>query len=119
MAAGVVHVPWYATVFRGDKFAVALQEIAPVALRYGATDYSVFRGRDDSYRFLQMSTFENKLDWERYWYGEEFSTWRADYSSWYQVPVVYAWNDLVLSGSIGADQVARAGSAPAEGDTMG
>jgi hypothetical protein len=26
MAAGVVHIPWYATVFRGDKFEAALQE---------------------------------------------------------------------------------------------
>ena len=28
MAAGVVHIPWYATVFRGDKFEAALLEIA-------------------------------------------------------------------------------------------
>ena len=31
MAAGVVHIPWYATLFRGDKFEAALLEIAPVA----------------------------------------------------------------------------------------
>ena len=24
--AGVVNIPWYSTVFRGDKFAVALEE---------------------------------------------------------------------------------------------
>ena len=29
--AGIVHVPWYATVFRGDKLEVAVAEIAPVA----------------------------------------------------------------------------------------
>ena len=49
MAAGVMHIPWYATVFRGDKVAAALVEIAPVALRYGATDYAVYRSRDDRY----------------------------------------------------------------------
>jgi hypothetical protein len=98
----VVHVPWYATVFRGDKFETALMEIAPVAARYGATDYRVYRSRDDAYRFIQMATFEHKLDWDRYWNGEEFSLWRADYTSWYQVPVVYSWNDLVLQGGLGA-----------------
>ena len=103
MAAGVVLVPWYATVFRADKFAVALQEIAPVALRYGASEYSVYRSRDDTYRFLQMATFEDKADFDRYWYGEEFSIWRADYTSWYQVPVLYAWNDLVVRGRLGAE----------------
>jgi hypothetical protein len=109
--AGVVHIPWYATVFRGDKFEAAIQEIAPVALRYGATDYQVYRSRDDRYRFLQLATFEHKQDFERYWYGEEFCEWRADYTSWYQVPLVYAWNDLLIAGAIGGE-VERVGPAP-------
>jgi hypothetical protein len=108
MAAGVVHIPWYATVLRGDKLEEALGFIAPLALRYGATDYSVYRSRDDRYKFLQMSTFEDKFDFERYWYGDEFNAWRADYSSWYQVPIVYVWNDLVLSGGLVTETVATA-----------
>jgi quinol monooxygenase YgiN len=103
MAAGVVHIPWYATVFRGDKFQAALELIAPMALRYGATDYRVYRSRDDRYRFLQMATFEDKHDFDRYWSGEEFSIWRADYTSWYQVPVLYNWNDLIIQGTVGAE----------------
>ena len=103
--AGSVHIPWYATVFRGDQLATALQEIAPVALRYGATDYRVYRSRDDAYRFLQMATFEDKGDFERYWYGEEFAAWRADYSGWFQVPVVYSWFDRVIAGELARDEV--------------
>jgi hypothetical protein len=117
--AGIVHIPWYATLFRGDKFEVALQEIAPVALRYGATNYAVHRGRDDMYRFLQMCQFEDHDAWERYWYGEEFVAWRADYSSWYQVPVLYAWNDIVIQGAIDRPQERMAGEAPTSGDTVG
>ena len=98
--AGIVSIPWYATVFRGDKFELAMHEIAPVALRFGATEYSVYRSRDDAYKFLQMATFEDKGGFERYWYGEEFSDWRRDFSSWYQVPIVYSWNDLVFQGSL-------------------
>ncbi len=98
---GVAVIPWYATLFRGDNFSDALQEKAPVALRYGATEYSAYRSRDDAYRFLQLATFEHKRDFERYWYGEEFSIWRADYSSWYQVPVVYTWSDLLVRGGVG------------------
>ena len=102
MAAGVVHIPWYATLFRGDKFEAALEEIAPIALRYGATEYAVYRSRDDQYRFLQLATFEDKQEFEAYWYGADFSDWRARYSSWYQVPVLYVWNDLVARGGLGA-----------------
>jgi hypothetical protein len=97
--AGSVHIPWYATVFRGDQFEEALLEIAPLAIRYGATDFQVYRSRDDRYKFLHASTFETKLEWERYWNGPEFIQWREKYSSWYQIPVLYVWNDLILSGA--------------------
>jgi hypothetical protein len=59
MAAGAVHIPWYATGFRGDKLEAALAGIAPLALRYGAKSYSVFRYRDDRYKFLQTATFDD------------------------------------------------------------
>ena len=108
--AGVVHVPWYATGFRGDELEAALAEIAPVAMRYGATAYSVYRSRDDRYKFLQTATFENKLDWERYWNGPEFIQWREKYSSWYQIPVLYVWHDMVLSG---VSELAPNGEIPA------
>jgi hypothetical protein len=96
----LVLIPWYATVFRADRFETALAEISPVALRYGATDYALQRSQLDGYKFSQYATFERKIDFDRYWYGEEFSHWRADYSSWYQVPVVYEWFDVVASGSL-------------------
>jgi hypothetical protein len=95
---GVVQVPWYATLFRGEQLEEALAEIAPVAMRYGASEYEVFRSRDDQYRFVQVAYFESAEDWERYWYGEEFSRWRTEYGSWYQVPVLYYWNDVVAKG---------------------
>jgi hypothetical protein len=116
--AGIVHIPWYATVFRGDRLEAALQEIAPIALRYGATEYGVHRGRDDEYKFLQLAYFLEKSDFERYWYGDEFTAWRADCQGWYQVPVLYAWNDVVLAGHIGAEPVSTAHGAPTEGDTI-
>jgi hypothetical protein len=108
--AGVVKIPWYATVFRGDKLEAALDEIAPLALRYGAIDYAVHRSLDDRYRFVQSATFPDHLDFERYWYGEEFGQWRADRSGWYQVPVIYGWWEKTSSG--GLEQV---GGAVAEG----
>ena len=101
--AGVVQVPWYATVFRGDKLEQALTIIAPVALRYGATDYRVYRYRDDRYKFIQMATFLDKSDWESYWEGPEMTRMRTLASSWYQVPVLYQWADVVTQGSLSYD----------------
>jgi hypothetical protein len=100
MAAGAVHIPWYATGFRGEKLAAALADIAAVAPRYGATHYAVYRSRDDLYRFLQVADFESKVDWERYWGGPEFTAFRTSCSSWFQVPVLYVWNDVVAIGGM-------------------
>jgi len=95
---GSVHIAWYATGFRGEKLEVALAEIAAVAPRYGATYFTVYRSRDDRYRFLQVADFGSKLEWERYWAGPEFTAFRTACSSWFQVPVTYAWLDIVAVG---------------------
>jgi hypothetical protein len=103
MAENGFLIPWYATVFRGDAFEEALQEIAPIALRYRATSYTIYRLQDDRYRFQQYSMFEDKYDFELYWNGPEFSDWRARYSSWYTVPVVYSPMILVATAHVGPE----------------
>ena len=100
MAAGVVHLPLYATGFRGDDLQAALEMLAPVSTRYGATRYEVFRSRDDRYRFLMSVAFDDKHGWDAFWFGPEFTEMRAACSGWYQVPLLYVWNDLVASGDI-------------------
>src|SRR5918995_6443968 len=102
MASGVVHIPWYATLFRGDKFEAALEEIAPVALRYGATEYAIYRSKDDQYRFLQLATFDDKQAFEAYWYSPDFNDWRARHSGWYQGASPFPWDDLLPPGGLGA-----------------
>jgi hypothetical protein len=103
---GSVHIAWYATGFRGEKFEAKLVEIAAVAPRYGATHFAVYRSRDDRYRFLQVADFASKLEWERYWYGPEFEFFRATCSGWYQVPVTYAWQDIVEVGGLTPSEAA-------------
>lgn len=97
---GSVHVAWYATGFRADKLEAKLVEITAIAPRYGATHYAVYRSRDDRYKFLQVADFSSKLEFERYWYGPEFEVFRATTSSWYTVPVLYVWNDIVSVGGL-------------------
>ena len=98
--AGVVHIPWYATLFRGDKLAAAVTEVAAASIRYGATQYKVHRSRDDAYRITQMVWFETRLEWERYWEGPEMVAFRADWSGKYQVPVLYVWHDELVADEI-------------------
>lgn len=101
--AGVVYIPWYATVFRGDRLAAALKEIAPVAFRYGASRYQIHRSVEDRYRFTHLVWFDDKSDWDRYWEGPEMTGFRARISGWYQVPLLYVWHDEVAAGEATAE----------------
>jgi hypothetical protein len=102
---GTVIVPWYATGFRADSFEEALNAIAPTALRYGADSYAVYRSRDDRYKFQQLATFDEHLDWERYWEGPEMTDFRARHSSWYQVPLLYGFWDRTAAGAVAPETV--------------
>jgi hypothetical protein len=115
---GTVVIPWYATGFRGDALEAALNEVASVALRYGAGSYAVYRSRDDRYKFQQLAYFERHLDWERYWDGPEMTELRVRYSGAYQVPVLYGWWDLTVSGGL-VEQSAIAGNGHSDGHGNG
>lgn len=106
-----VIVPWYATGFRANAFELALNEVAAVALRYGATSYAVYRSREDTYRFQQVAEFPEHIDWERYWDGPEMREFRAQHSSWYQVPVLYGWWTRTTGGSTERPAEPAAGAA--------
>jgi hypothetical protein len=114
---GTVVIPWYATGFKGNTLEAALNEVAPLALRYGAGSYAVYRARDDRYKFQQLAHFERNLDWERYWDGPEMTELRVRYSGAYQVPVLYGWWDLTVSGGLAGEPVA--GNGHANGHTNG
>jgi hypothetical protein len=101
--AGVVYIPWYATVLRQEMFAEEVAAIAPIALRYGASQYQVHRSQDDRYRITQMSWFEAKRDWYRYWDGPEMIEFRRRMSGKFQIPIVYFWSDEIATGALGPE----------------
>ena len=101
--AGVVWIAWYATVLRQETFAEEVARAAPLALRYGATQYAVHRSLDDRYKITQMAWFESKAGWYRYWDGPEMIEFRARNSGHFQIPVVYVWHDELASGALGPE----------------
>lgn len=109
--AGVVYIPWYATVFRQDSFAEAVTTMAPLAFRFGASQYQVHRSLDDRYKITQMIWFEDKQDWYRFWESSDMIEFRARHAGHYQIPVVYGWHEEIGSGALGPE-VPQAAPAP-------
>ncbi len=116
---GTVIIPWYATGFRADSFGEAVNQVAAVAMRYGASSYAVYRARDDRYKFQQLAHFDDHVAWERYWEGPEMIEFRAEHSGWYQVPVLYAWWDLAAHGQILAQPAPAGGNGHGNGHGNG
>ena len=102
-----VHIPWYATGLRADEMEAALRQISEISLRYGAHRYAVYRSDDDRYRFLQVLEFDTKAEFQRFWYGPDFQDMRASCQGWYQVPLLYTWNDVVAEGALHPEEAAR------------
>lgn len=98
--AYIVQIPWYATAFRGDDMEFALDKISQIAMKYGALRYDVYRSKEDRYKFQQFLEFETKLDWERFWYGEEFQDMRASTAGWFTIPVLYSPMERTASGRL-------------------
>ena len=96
----VVFILWHANPFRGDKFEDAWRPSAQAALDFGASTWAFFRSKDDPLDFIQLATFENKTDFERYWYSEEISEARAEASGLYQVPILPQWLRVVDAGAL-------------------
>jgi hypothetical protein len=101
--ADLVTVKWYATLFRKDAFAADVARVAPLALRYGATQYAVHIDSDDRYRITQFTWVASKTDWYRYWDGPEMIEFRARNMGRYQVPIPYNWADEIAAGSLGPE----------------
>jgi hypothetical protein len=110
--AGLVHIPWYATVMRQERFAEAVAMAAPLVLRYGATQFAVHRSRDDRYRILLMAWFESKADWYRFWDGPEMTEFRRRNAGDYQIPVTYIWHDELAAGALGPEVALEPEPAP-------
>jgi hypothetical protein len=96
----VVTILWHATPFRGDKFEDAWRPVAAAALDYGASWWAFYRSKDDPQDFTQVAIFEDKKQWERYWYSEELAVARAECSGLFEVPVLPIWHRVVATGAI-------------------
>jgi hypothetical protein len=111
--AGVMHVDWYATVLRQESFAADVVAIAPLALRYGATQYAVHRSRDDRYKITQMAWFDSKPAWYSYWEGPEMIEFRRRHTGRYVIPITYVWHDELVVGAMGPSVEAEPEPEPA------
>jgi hypothetical protein len=96
----MVIINWVANPFRGDRLEQAWLPAAAAVTKYGARGWAWNRSKDDPLSFMQIAVFENKLDFERYWYSDEVSEARVSIGGLYQVPLLPVWWENIGWGVI-------------------
>jgi hypothetical protein len=98
--AVMVQIKWVANPFRGDKFEAAWLPSAEAVLNYGAIWWAFLRAAEGRLDFTQLALFEDKLDFDRYWYSEETAEARALASGLFQVPVLPTYHEVAGLGAL-------------------
>jgi hypothetical protein len=96
--AFMVQIRWVANPFRGDVFAEGWRPAAEAVMDFGATSWAFYRNDDGRLDFVQEAIFENKADFERYWYSERIAEYRTELAGKYQVPLLPTIWEIVGAG---------------------
>jgi quinol monooxygenase YgiN len=95
--ADVAVIDWHIHPFRADRWLDAWRPAAARALAFGATSWTLTRSVDDPLHFRQMSVWEDRDDFERYWSSDEVSAVREQIMNLYNKPLAYSWHTLLAS----------------------
>lgn len=95
--AEVNRLDWHIAPFRADRWLDLWEPAAAKMPAYGARTWSLTRSVDDPLSFQQTSIWEQRSDFERYWYSEEIAKVRESIIDLYDLPLLPAWHQLVLA----------------------
>jgi len=93
------YIDWHTTPFRSDRWLEIWRPALDRALAFGASASHLTRNIDDPLHFRQVSVWEDKADFERYWASDEVSTMRQAAMSYYTKPLLPNWHSLAADAS--------------------
>jgi hypothetical protein len=96
MARYVNYIEWRTHPFRSDRWLEIWRPALERALSYGADSCYLSRNVDDPLHFRQVTTWNDKDDFERYWASDEIATLRQAAFNYFNKPLVYVWHTLVV-----------------------
>ena len=93
--ASVCYIDWHVHPFRADRWLAAWKPAAERALAFGATSSTISRSIEDPLLFRQKSVWEDKADFERYWFSDEVAAVREEVMNLYNKPLLPSWHSQV------------------------
>ena len=88
-------IDWRVHPFRADRWFEIWRPALDRALAFGASSCYLTRDADDPLHFRQVSVWENREDFERYWFSDEVSAMREAALNYFNKPVTPTWYSVV------------------------
>ncbi|HET7444339.1 MAG TPA: hypothetical protein VFJ57_06745 [Solirubrobacterales bacterium] len=95
--AEVCTLNWHIAPFRADRFLDLWEPAAAKMPAFGAKSWSLTRSIDDPLSFQQSAVWEQRSDFERYWFSEEIERAREEIIGLYDLPLLPEWHILVAT----------------------
>jgi heme-degrading monooxygenase HmoA len=106
-------IDWHVHPFRADRWLEIWMPALERARAFGASRCYLTRDIDDPLHFRQVSFWEDKADFERYWFSDEIAALREAAVNYFNKPLLPGWSSLVADAGAAAartEVVAEAGS---------
>jgi hypothetical protein len=96
----VCRLDWHISPLRGARWLDLWEPAAAKCTAYGAKSWSLTRYTDDPNAFQQTMVWEDRADFERYWFSQEIADAREKVIGWYVIPLLPTWHTLLAAESI-------------------
>jgi quinol monooxygenase YgiN len=97
--ADVNYVEWHISPFRRDRFLETWLPALDRALAFGARSCFLSRNEEDPLHFRQVSVWDDRADFDRYWASDEISALRQAALPYFNKPVYPVWHDLIADAA--------------------
>ncbi len=91
-------IDWHVHPLRAERWYEVWQPAAARSLAFGARNYLITRNEEDPLHFRQISVWDDRGDFERYWFSDEVSAIRQDALALFNKPLLPTWHALVEEG---------------------
>jgi quinol monooxygenase YgiN len=91
----VCYIDWHIHPFRAERWYELWEPAAGRAMAFGAKSWSLTRSSEDPLLFRQASVWEDRADFERYWYSDEVAATREQALNYFNKPLHPVWHALV------------------------
>ena len=90
----VNYIEWRTHPFRSDRWLEIWRPALERALAFGASACYLTRNIDDPLHFRQVTVWDDREDFERYWASDEIAALREEALNYYNKPVLWVWHSM-------------------------